>query len=85
MNTPFEQWQPDRLNGDIKKFVPIVQQQMQRRQLQNQVAQKAQQVPEFLQYQPQQYTPKELSDEAQQLACERLGLDDPDDFDEYEG
>ena len=58
---------------------------MQRRQLQNQVAQKAQQVPEFLQYQPQQYTPKELSDKAQRLACERLGLDDPDDFDEYEG
>lgn len=85
LNTPFEQWQADRLNGDIKKFVPIVQQQMQRRQLQNQVAQKAQQVPEFLQYQPQQYTPKELSDEAQKLACERLGLDDPDDFDEYEG
>ena len=26
LNTPFEQWQPDRLNGDIKKFVPIVQQ-----------------------------------------------------------
>ena len=85
LNTPFEQWQPDRLNDDIKKFVPIVQQQISRRNIQNQVNQKAQQVPDFLQYQPQQYTPKELSDEAQKLACERLGLDDPDDFDEYEG
>ena len=85
LNTPFEQWQPDRLNGDIKKFVPIVQKQIAGRNIQNQVNQKAQQIPDFLQYQPQQYTPKELSDEAQKLACERLGLDNPDDFDEYEG
>ena len=84
LNTPFEQWQPDRLNGDIKKFVPIVQQQMQKRQMQNQVAQNSQQIPEFLKNQPQQYTPKELNNEAHKLACERLGLNDPDEFDEYE-
>ena len=84
LNTPYEQWQPDRLNGDIKKFVPIVRQQMQMRQMQNQVAQNSQQIPEFWQNQPKQYTPKELSDEAHKLACKRLGLDDPDDLDTYE-
>lgn len=33
---------------------------------------------------PRNYTPKELSEEAQRIAVQRLGLDDPDDFDDYE-
>ncbi len=32
----------------------------------------------------EQYSPAELAQAAQELACEKLGLDDPDDFDEYE-
>ena len=31
-----------------------------------------------------QYTPKELADESLKLACEKLGLEDADDFDAYE-
>ena len=85
VNTPYEQWDINRLNGDIKKFVPIVQEQLQKRQMQQRVSQNTQQMPDFLQNQPKQYTPKELNDEAHRLACQRLGLDDPDDFDEYEG
>ena len=33
---------------------------------------------------PKPYTPKELSDESLKLACEKLGLKDPEDFDGYE-
>lgn len=84
-NTPYEQWDINRLNGDIKKFVPIVQEQLQKRQMQQRVAQNAQRMPDFLQNQPKQYTPKELNDEARKLACQRLGLVDPDDLDVYEG
>ena len=82
-NIPYEQWDENRLNGDVKDFIPIVREQMQRRALMQQMAQR----PQVPQYMPeiQQYTPKELADEAQKLAIQKLGLEDPDDFDEYEG
>ena len=80
--TPFEQWDVSRLEGDVREYVPIVREQMQRRQIEAQMAQRSQTPPLF--NAPQQYTPKELADDAQKLACERLGLEDPDDFDEYE-
>ena len=38
-NTPYEQWDINRLNGDIRKFAPIVQQQIARRQAQYQANQ----------------------------------------------
>ncbi|MBQ7220775.1 MAG: hypothetical protein IJS28_07340 [Synergistaceae bacterium] len=80
--TPYEQWDESRLEGDVKDYIPIVREQMQRRQIEEQMAQRSQTPPMFTA--PQQYTPKELADDAQKLACERLGLEDPDDFDEYE-
>lgn len=85
-NTPYEQWDINRLNGDIKNFVPIVQQQIAQRQAQAQAAQRAQadQLSNYIQA-PVQYTPKELAEAAQKLAIERLGLTSPEDFDEYEG
>lgn len=85
-NTPYEQWDVNRLHGNIKDFVPIVQQQIAARQAQAQAVQRQQanQLSNYIQA-PVQYSPKELADAAQALAVERLGLDDPDDFDEYEG
>lgn len=81
--TPYEQWEIERLNGDIKEFVPIVREQMQRRAVVSQMTNPTV-MPPFLQ-EVRQYTPKELSDEAQSLAVEKLGLSDADDFDEYDG
>ena len=82
-NTPFEQWDINRLEGDIKDYVPIVRDQMLRRQMQQQIAQRPENP---LQANiPKPYTPSELAEAAQKLACEKLGLDDPDDFDVYEG
>lgn len=80
--TPFEQWDVNRLEGDVKDYVPLVREQMQRRQMELSMAQRPTTPPMF--NAPQQYTPKELAEDAQKLACEKLGLDDPDDFDEYE-
>ncbi len=80
--TPFEQWDVNRLEGDVRDFVPLVREQMQRRQMELSMAQRPTTPPMF--NAPQQYTPKELAEDAQKLACEKLGLDDPDDFDEYE-
>ena len=80
--TPFEQWDINRLEGDVRDFVPLVREQMQRRQMELSLAQRPTTPPMF--NAPQQYTPKELAEDAQKLACEKLGLEDPDDFDEYE-
>ena len=83
-NTPFEQWDTKRLNGDIQKFAPIVHEQIQRRNAQAR-AQTMQNVPFPSEIaEPKAYTPKELSDEAMKLACEKLGIEDPEDFDDYE-
>ena len=83
-NTPFEQWDTERLNGDIQKFAPIVREQMQRRNAQAR-AQSIQNAPMPSDItEPKQYTPKELSDEAMKLACEKLGLEGTEDFDDYE-
>ena len=85
-NTPYEQWDVNRLHGNIKDFVPIVQQQLAARQAQEQAIQRQQanQLSNYIQA-PVQYSPKELAEAAQKLAIERLGLSDPEDFDEYEG
>ena len=85
-NTPYEQWDINRLNGNVRDFVPIVQQQIAQRQAQALAAQRQQanQLSNFIQA-PVQYSPKELAEAAQALAIERLGLSDPEDFDEYEG
>ena len=81
--TPFEAWDINRLEGDVKDYVPIVRDQMLRRQMEAQLSQRPPEPP--MVNVPKQYTPSELAEAAQKLACEKLGLDDPDDFDEYEG
>ncbi len=80
--TPFEQWEPDRLEGDVRDYIPIVRDQMMRRQMEQQLSMRPEMPP--VANAPRQYTPAELAEAAQELACEKLGLDDPDDFDEYE-
>ena len=86
--TPFEQWDLARLNGDIGRFAPIVQEQLKQRNVQRnaqQSAQAIQNIPMPIEMtEPKPYTPKELSDESLKLACEKLGLKDPEDFDGYE-
>lgn len=84
-NTPYEQWDDKRLNGDIGRFTPIVREQLERRNAQSR-ARTIENIPmpqDIQEVRP--YTPQELSDEAMQLACEKLGLEDPEDFDDYEG
>lgn len=83
-NTPYEQWDTNRLDGDIRRFAPIVQEQIARRNTQAR-AQSLQNIPlpnDIQEVRP--YTPQELSQEALQLASEKLGLEDPEDFDDYE-
>ena len=80
--TPFEQWDINRLEGDVRDYVPIVRDQMMRRQMEQQLSMRPEMPP--VDNAPRQYTPSELAQAAQKLACEKLGLDDPDDFDEYE-
>ncbi|MBQ7217172.1 MAG: hypothetical protein IJS39_14445 [Synergistaceae bacterium] len=80
--TPFEYWDVNRIEGDVKDYIPIVRDQMMRRQMEQQMAMRPETPP--IENAPRQYTPAELAQAAQELACEKLGLDDPDDFDEYE-
>ena len=83
-NTPYEQWDTNRLYGDIRRFTPIVQEQIARRNTQAR-AQSLQNIPlpnDIQEVKP--YTPQELSQEALQLASQKLGLEDPEDFDDYE-
>lgn len=87
-NIPFEQWDVNRLHGDIKDFVPFVQEQMRARNSQiaaQQAAKNAQNasLPDFI-VEPKKYTPKELAEAAKNLACEKLGLSNPDDYDDLE-
>lgn len=87
-NTPYEQWDINRLNGDVKNFVPIVQQQIAQRQAyaQAQAGQRQAAQDQLSNYipAPVQYSPKELAEAAQKLAVEKLGLESPEEFDEYE-
>ena len=83
LNTPYENWDVERLNGDVREFIPIVREQLQRRAIMQQLSQRPTTPPFMQEVQP--YTPQELAEEAQKLAIEKLGLEDPDDFDEYEG
>ena len=83
LNTPYENWDVERLNGDVREFIPIVREQLQRRAMLQQLSQRPTTPPFMQEVQP--YTPQQLAEEAQKLAIEKLGLEDPDDFDEYEG
>ncbi|MBQ4430786.1 MAG: hypothetical protein II877_04730 [Synergistaceae bacterium] len=81
---PFQQWDLSRLNGDVGKFALIVQRQLQQAQIQAR-SQAWENVPLPSDItEPKAYTPKELSDDALKLACEKLGIKDVDEFDSYE-
>ena len=83
-NTPYEQWDEARLDGNVRDFVPIVREQLERRNAQSR-AQTIENIPmpqDIQEVKP--YTPHELSEEAMKLACEKLGLEDVEDFDDYE-
>ena len=70
-NTPYEQWDETRLNGDVRDFVPIVREQLERRNAQSR-AQTIENIPmpqDIQEVKP--YTPHELSEEAMKLACEK--------------
>lgn len=81
---PFTQWDLSRLNGDVGKYAVKVQQQLQRQQeyARTQAMQSQPLPPDIIE--PKAYTPKELSEDALKLACEKLGIADADDFDSYE-
>lgn len=81
-NTPFEKWQKDRVPEELREYYDIVSSQLQGRYAQQQIQQRPTNPPMF--EAPRNYTPKELSEEAQRMAVQRLGLEDPDDFDDYE-
>ncbi len=84
---PFQQWDLSRLNGNIpvSHYVPIVQSQLQRAQAYRQSQTwENRPLPSGI-TEPKAYTPKELSEEALKLACEKLGIEDVGDFDSYEG
>ena len=83
---PFQQWDLSRLNGNIpvSHYVPIVQSQLQRAQAYRQSQTwENRPLPSGI-TEPKAYTPKELNEAALKLACEKLGLDDAEDFDSYE-
>ena len=83
---PFQQWDMSRLNGElpVSKFIPIVQGQLQRAQVNRQSQTwENRPLPSGI-TEPKAYTPKELNEAALKLACEKLGIEDADDFDSYE-
>ena len=86
LNTPYEQWEPNRIKGDVKKYIPIVQQQIARRRAaaeMQQMQERANEAPPLIQ-QPKDLTPKDLANEAQQLAVQKLNLENGEDFDSYD-
>ncbi|MBQ9526895.1 MAG: hypothetical protein IJR68_04725 [Fretibacterium sp.] len=82
-DTPWEQWDADRITGDVKRYIPIIQEQMRRRAAaQAQFERPAQQIPQP--EAPKAPTQKELTAAAVKLAKERLGLGEDDALDFYE-
>ena len=79
-NTPYEQWDFNRMPEPVKQYMNALNQQTMARQRQQAIQQR--QPPQFLN-EVKQYTPRELAQESQKLAIEQLGIDE-DDFDEYE-
>ena len=46
-NTPFEQWDEARMQGDVREYLPIYREQMQRRQIEQQIAMRPPETPMF--------------------------------------
>ena len=83
-NTPYEQWDMERMPEEVQKYAKYLNAQTAARQTRQQIEQRANTTPSFL-TEPKQFTPKELNEEAEKLAVQRLGLEDRDELDEYEG
>ena len=81
-NTPYEQWDINRMPEQMRDYANIVRSQLEQRRTQEQLRSRPREVPNM--EIPHAYTPKELAEEAQKLAIEKLGLEDADDFDDYE-
>ena len=84
--TPYEEWDINRLPEQFREYADIVRGQLEQRRMQAQAQTQIQSrgdVPPGYEA-PHRYTPKELANEAQKIAIEKLGLEDPDDFDDYE-
>lgn len=84
--TPYEEWDIGRLPEQLRGYADIVRTQLEQRRNQQQAQARIEQMPEVPPGYavPHQYTPKELADEAQKLAIQKLGLSDAEDFDDYE-
>ena len=81
-NTPFTQWDIDRLPEAVKPYANAVREQMLASQRQQQIQQQIANNPEKPPYiqEVKEYTVDELSSEAEKLACQKLGITDPEDF-----
>ena len=81
-NTPFTQWNIDRLPEAVKPYANAVREQMiasqRQQQIQYQIANNPEKPP-YIQ-EVKEYTVDELSSEAEKLACQKLGITDPEDF-----
>ncbi len=79
-NTPYEQWDFNRMPEEVRRYANFLNQQTIARQRQQAIQQRQ---PQTFMDEVKQYTPKELADEGQKLAIEKLGITE-DDWDEYE-
>lgn len=81
-NTPFTQWEIDRLPEAVKPYANAVREQLiasqRQQQIQYQIA-KNPEKPPYIQ-EVREYSIDELSSEAEKLACQKLGLTNPEDF-----
>ena len=80
-DTPWEQWDPERITGDVKRYIPLVQEQMRRRAA---AAAMMRPTPPAAGPSRPSMTQKEIAAEALKLARERLGLKEDDALDFYE-
>ncbi len=81
-NTPFTQWEIDRLPEAVKPYANAVREQLiasqRQQQIQYQIA-KNPEKPPYIQ-EVREYSIDELSSEAEKLACQKLGLTNPEDL-----
>lgn len=87
-DTPWEEWDPERISGDVKRYIPFMQEQLARRQAaaaQMQAVRMAQaQAPRQAAAGPAVLSQKEITEAAQKMARERLGLKEGEELDLYE-
>lgn len=87
-DTPWEEWDPERISGDVKRYIPFLQEQLARRQAaaaQMQAVRMAQaQPPRASAAGPAVLSQKEITEAAQKMARERLGLKEGEELDLYE-